>query len=105
MSHAACHVGMHAAHVLQLGEADRAEAELLGLAAHDEASVAACMDGFRQLLGSQTARLEALQSTADLLLERFPGDASVPLLLVQLVYGQEQVRACWGYGMGCRTVW
>ena len=52
------------------------------------------MDGFRQLLSSQKARPESLKAAADLLLERFPGDATVLLMLAQLIFGQDQVSAC-----------
>ncbi len=75
----------------QLGEADRAGTELLALAAHADASLGACTEGFASLLGGRGGRAEVLKSAADLLLERFAGDAAVPVQLAALIFGQDQV--------------
>ena len=75
----------------QLGDADRAGTELLALAAHPDASLGACTEGFAALLGGRGERAEVLKSATDLLLERFSGDAAVPVQLAALIFGQDQV--------------
>lgn len=43
------------------------------------------------LLGGRGARAEVLKSAADLLLERFAGDPSLPVQLTALIFGRDQV--------------
>ena len=80
---------------LQLGEAEQADAELLALVAHKDACASLCLAGFSAAI--REPRCNAMKPAADILLERFAEDATVPLRMVQTLLGaiqEDQVRRC-----------
>ena len=74
---------------LQLGEPDQADAELLALVTHKDASAALCLGAF--LVAVQSSGCSALKPAVDILLERFAEDATVPLHMVQELLGATEV--------------
>lgn len=68
---------------LQLDEPEQADAELLALAAHTDASLALCLEGLSAVIALPCCG--ALKPAADLILERFGQDATVPLRIGELI--------------------
>ncbi|CAL5220264.1 g2245 [Coccomyxa viridis] len=66
---------------MQLEGTDQADAELLALVLHKDASAERCLAALSAAL--KAPRCSALKSAADIVLERFAEDATVPLRLVQ----------------------
>ncbi len=71
--------------MLQLKKPEQADAELLALVLHKDASAALCLAALSAALKAPCC--SALKSAADIVLERFAEDATVPLRLVQALLG------------------
>ncbi len=83
---------------LQLGEPDQADAELLALVTHKNASAALCLGAL--LVVIQSPSCSALKPAAGILLERFAEDATVPLHMVQELLGATEVSSSlWNYSL------
>ena len=82
---------------MQLEGTDQADAELLALVLHKDASAERCLAALSAAL--KAPRCSALKSAADIVLERFAEDATVPLRLVQalLKTSKDKVGSCAGY--------
>ena len=68
----------------QLEQHEEAEAELLALAGHQDASLAMCLHA----LAAATGRARtggALKAAAEIILDRFAADATAPLRIVELL--------------------
>ena len=72
----------------QLEQPEQADAELLTLVAHRDASAALCLAGLSAVL--QQPRCGALKPAADIVLERFARDAAVALRLVEVLLGSDE---------------
>ncbi|CAL5220262.1 g2243 [Coccomyxa viridis] len=76
---------------MQLEGTDQADAELLELVLHKDASAELCLAALSAAL--KAPRCIALKSAADIVLERFAGDATVPLRLVQALLSASEEKA------------
>lgn len=63
---------------------EEAEAELLALAGHQDASLAMCLQALAAAAG-QARTSGALKAAAEIILERFAADATAPLRIVELL--------------------
>ena len=75
---------------MQLEGTDQADAELLELVLHKDASAELCLAALSAAL--KAPRCSALKSAADIVLERFAGDATVPLRLVQALLSASEEK-------------
>ena len=75
---------------MQLEGTDQADAELLELVLHKDASAELCLAALSAAL--KAPRCIALKSAADIVLERFAGDATVPLRLVQALLSASEEK-------------
>jgi len=83
---------------LQLEQPEQADAELLALVGHKDASAALCLAGLSAVL--KLPGCCALKPAADIILERFATDATccvctVPLRMVELLLGDTEEEACY----------
>ena len=78
--------------MLQLKQPEQADAELLALVAHKDASAVLCLAALSAVL--QAPRCSALRHAADLVLERFAEDATMPVRLVRACLGASQKEVC-----------
>ena len=83
---------------LQLEQPEQADAELLALAGHKDASAALCLAGLSAVL--KLPGCSALKPAADIILERFATDATccdctVPLRMVEVLLGVSEEEACY----------
>ncbi len=83
---------------LQLDRPEEADAELLALVLHKDASAALCLASLTAVL--EAPGCSALKPAADIVLERFAEDATVPLRLVQALLGASEDEVSWS---ACRT--
>lgn len=72
-----------------MGQKDEAEAELLVLAAHKEASIQICIEALSVVLDASSGA-ESLKTAASLIIDRFPGETYVPVKIVELIMGQKE---------------
>ena len=68
----------------QLEQHKEAEAELLALAGHQDASLAMCLQALAAAAG-QARTGGALKAAAEIILDRFAADATAPLRIVELL--------------------
>ncbi|CAL5220290.1 g2275 [Coccomyxa viridis] len=74
--------------LIQLDRPEEADAELLALVLHKDASAALCLASLTAVL--EAPGCSALKPAADIVLERFAEDATVPLRLVQALLGASE---------------
>lgn len=72
---------------LQLGQREEAEAELLALAAHKDASIQFCMEAFSGMIEANSGT-ESLKAAADLVLDRLQKETIVPVKIIEAILGQ-----------------
>ena len=77
---------------LQLDQPEQADAELLAMVAHKDATLAQCLEAVSAVVGAPGCG--ALKPAVDIILERFAKDTSTPLRLVEILLSAEaQARA------------
>ena len=74
----------------QLEQPEQADAELLALVAHKDASAALCLAGLSAVV--QAPRCSALKPGADIVLERFAEDHTVPLRMLEVLLGSAEEK-------------
>lgn len=80
---------------MQLGQREEAEAELLALAAHKDASVQFCMEAFSAMIEANSGT-ESLKAAAELILDRSQRETYVPVKIVEAILGQmKEVLFTW----------
>lgn len=72
-----------------MNQKDDAELELLALAAHRCAPISLCLEALSAMIHANGSN-ENLKTAADLIIERFPGEPSVPVKIVELILGQRR---------------
>ncbi|CAL5220282.1 g2267 [Coccomyxa viridis] len=78
--------------LLQLKKPEQADAELLALVLHKDASAALCLEALSAALKAPCC--SALKPSAGIVLERFADDATVPLRLVQALLSASKEDTC-----------
>ncbi len=69
-----------------MGQTDKAEQELLALAAHSDASSQLCLEAISALIYANSGA-ESLRTAASLIIDRFPGETFVPVKVVEYIMG------------------
>ena len=72
---------------MQLDQPEQADAELLAMVAHKDATLAQCLEALSAVVGAPGCG--ALEPAVDIVLERFAKGTSAPLRLVEILLSAE----------------
>ena len=70
-----------------MGQKEEAEAELLALAAHADASLQFCMEAFSAMIEANSGT-ESLKAAADLIFDRLQRETHAPVKIIEAILGQ-----------------